>query len=290
LTQVNRAARAGRTMAVMNDRQERLRAPDPGAAAKALLARGWSVIPIERLGKRPVVPWQIYQSRLPSAAEVEAWFGAKRQLNVGVVTGAVSNLVVLDVDSRHGGDESLTWLEVEHGPLPRTVEAKSGGGGRHLYFAHPGGSVPSRAALAPGIDVRADGGCIVAPPSLHAGGGRYEWVRGRSPDEAPPAPLPQWLLELARPPGARAGRPPEQWRSLLAEGVAQGRRNSTLASLAGHLLGRGVDPKVAQELLLAWNRVRCRPPLPDEEAARVVESITRLMQRKSGGRPPGGPG
>jgi hypothetical protein len=290
LTQVKRAARGGRTIASMNDRQERLEAPDPGAAAKALLARGWSVIPIEPRGKRPVVPWQIYQSRLPSPAEVEAWFGIRRQLNVGIVTGAVSNLAVLDIDSRHGGDESLTWLEVEHGPLPRTVEARSGGGGRHLYFAHPGGSVPSRTGLAPGIDVRADGGCVVAPPSLHPGGGRYEWARGRSPAEASPAPLPDWLLELIRPSGARAGRPVAQWRTLVAEGVVQGKRNSTLASLAGHLLWRGVDPKVALELLLAWNRVRCRPPLPDEEAVRVVESITRLMRRKSGGGPPGGPG
>ncbi len=288
MTQINRAARERCTIAVMNDRQQRLKAPDPGAAAKALLARGWSVIPIEPRGKRPVVPWQIYQSRLPSAAEVEAWFGTKRQLNFGIVTGAVSNLVVLDVDSRHGGDESLTWLEVEHGPLARTIEAKSGGGGRHLYFAHPGGSVPNRAGLAPGIDLRADGGCIVAPPSLHPGGGRYEWARGRSPDEASLAPVPAWLLQLVLPAAARRG--PEQWRGLVREGVVEGKRNSTLASLAGHLLWRGVDPKVALDLLLAWNRVRCRPPLADVEAARVVDSITRLMRRKAGEKTRAGPG
>ncbi len=64
--------------------------------------------------------------------------------------------------------------------------------------------------------------------------------------------------------------------------VPEGTRNSTLASLAGHLLWHGVDPQVAFDLLLAFNRVRCRPPLPDEEVARVVASITRLHERERG--------
>jgi hypothetical protein len=63
------------------------------------------------------------------------------------------------------------------------------------------------------------------------------------------------------------------------EGVSEGERNATLASLTGHLLWRGVDPQVVLELMLAWNRTRCRPPLSDEEAARVVESIVRLRGR-----------
>jgi hypothetical protein len=65
------------------------------------------------------------------------------------------------------------------------------------------------------------------------------------------------------------------------EGVDEGSRNNALASLAGHLLWRGVDPQVALELLLAWNRVRCRPPLADNEVAQVVDSITRLHEQKS---------
>ena len=82
---------------------------------------------------------------------------------MGIVTDAVSGLVVLDVDPRHGCEESLKNLEREHGPLPRTLEAMTGGGGRHIYFAHPGGSVRNRVGITPGIDLRGDGGCIVAP-------------------------------------------------------------------------------------------------------------------------------
>jgi len=63
------------------------------------------------------------------------------------------------------------------------------------------------------------------------------------------------------------------------EGVEAGARNNTIASLSGHLLWRGVDPPVVMELLLCWNRVRCRPPLPDEEVARTVASITRTHRR-----------
>ena len=80
-------------------------------------------------------------------------------------------------------------------------------------------------------------------------------------------------------PGAQAkhaGHSPEHWRRLARDGVDEGARNASLASLAGHLLWHEVDPEVAMELLLAWNRTRCRPPLEDAEVARVVESIARL--------------
>jgi hypothetical protein len=260
---------------------------DVHAAALSYRARGWSVIPIEPRGKRPLVPWQEYQSRPARADELEAWFGDRRgahgdrksgEHNVGIVTGAVSGLVVLDVDAAHGGDASLAELELEHGPLPATIEAKSGGGGRHLYFAHPGGEVHNRAGIAPGIDLRGDGGCIVAPPSIHPSGKRYVWRPGRGPDDARLAPLPAWLLALLQP-GARIGHSLAHWRSLARAGVREGERNSTIASFAGHLLWHGVDAEVALELLLAWNRARCRPPLADDEVASVVASIAGLHER-----------
>lgn len=249
------------------------------AAALELLARGWSVIPIEPRGKRPIVAWTEFQSRQATLEEVERWFGAARTPNLGVVTGAVSNLVVIDVDVQRGGSQSLALLELEHGNLPDTVEAKTGGGGQHLYFSHPGGVVHNRVGLAPGLDVRGDGGCVVAPPSVHPSGQRYAWMPGHAPDEIALAPTAAWLQCFVRPSAARPGHPLSHWRKLMREGVAEGSRNDTLASLTGHLLWQGVDPQVALELLLAWNRMRCRPPLPDEEVAQVVESISRLHRQ-----------
>jgi hypothetical protein len=249
------------------------------AAARACLARGWSIVPVEPRGKRPVVAWLEFQHRRPTPDEVGQWFGRRRDANLGIVTGAVSGLVVIDVDPRHGGEASLASLEAEHGPLERTVEATTGGGGRHYYFAHPGGTVPNRVGFASGMDLRGDGGLVVAPPSVHPNGRRYAWVPGRAPDEAPLAPIPRWLLALVRPPGAHAGHSIADWRALVRDGVNEGSRNNTIASLAGHLLWHGVDPQVVLELLLAWNQARCRPPLAGDEVARVVESITRLHER-----------
>jgi hypothetical protein len=236
---------------------------------------GWSVIPIAPRGKQPLVRWQVYQHRQPHAPEVSDWFRQWPDANLAIVTGVVSGLVVLDVDPRHGGDASLRELERRHGPIAETVEVRSGGGGRHLYFHHSGEIIRNRVGIAPGLDLRGDGGYVVAPPSVHASGEPYRWER--SPDVCRLAPLPRWVSEAAESESPR-GHPVSHWRRLLRDGVGEGERNNTIASLAGHLLRHGVDPEVATELLLAWNAARCRPPLASEEVVRTLQSIARLHQ------------
>jgi Bifunctional DNA primase/polymerase, N-terminal/Primase C terminal 1 (PriCT-1) len=257
-----------------------LTSPMEGAAFD-YAARGWSVIPIEAHGKRPIVAWQEFQRRIATSDEIADWFRRWPRANVAIVTGAVSGLVVLDIDPQHGGADSVAELEAMHDRLPPTVAAATGGGGRHLYFLHPRAGVRNKVGLAPGIDVRADGGCVVAPPSTHPSGRRYVWIHARAPDELPLAPLPGWLHALIRDGGNRPGHPLAHWRELARDGVREGQRNNTIASFAGHLLWHGVDPEVVLHLLLAWNRSRCVPPLPDDEVARVVESIVRLHEQDS---------
>ena len=242
---------------------------------------GWSVIPIECRGKRPLIRWQVYQYRRVDPAEMAEWFRRWPDANIGVVTGMVSNLVVLDLDPRHGADASLEQLEREHGPFAETVEARTGGGGRHLYFAHSGQILRNRVGIAPGVDLRGDGGYVVAPPSVHACGESYRWER--SPHVSCLTPLPEWLLRAEPDDRTHRGHPLNHWRRLLREGVAEGERNNTIASLAGHLLWHGVDPEVTAELLLSWNVTRCRPPLDYEEVLRTVESIVRRHQREEDG-------
>jgi hypothetical protein len=162
-------------------------------AAQAYLARGWSVLPVEPRGKRPLIAWRKLQSRRAAADEAGRWFERWPDANVAIVTGRLSRLVVLDVDPRHGGAESLAAFEAENGPLPATLEALTGGGGRHLYFRHPGARTANRVGLRPGIDLRGDGGCVVAPPSVHPSGRRYAWRAGHAPDELAAAPLPESL-------------------------------------------------------------------------------------------------
>ena len=248
-------------------------------SALRYLLRGWSVIPLRARSKRPAVRWQQYQHRLASEQEVRDWFDIWPSANVGIVTGAVSGLVVLDVDPQHGGEESLQELEEVHEPLPNTVEAVTGGGGRHVYFAYPGVFIHNRVGLEPGIDLRGDGGYIVAPPSVHPSGHRYTWKSSHHPKSTPLADMPNWLTKLATSEAQHKGHPLAHWRKLVKEGVDEGERNNTIASMAGHLLWRGVDPQVVLDLLMCWNAIRCRPPLPDDEVARTVDSITRLHSK-----------
>lgn len=235
-------------------------------------------------GKQPLVPWVEHQQRRATPDEVRGWYRRWPLANVGIVTGQISNLVVIDIDPAHGGEDSLRDLMARFGALPPTLTAHTGGGGRHLYFSAPADPVPvrSRVGVAPGIDVRAEGGMIVAPPSIHPSGNHYEWISGGA--SVAPAPLPRWLKALIqgmRPAGQ--GHGVSYWRDLAAEGVGEGARNSTIASFAGHLMWCGVDLDVIKELLLCWNRVRAHPPLSDDEVIRTVESIHRTHARQHGG-------
>lgn len=248
-------------------------------AALQYRTHGLSVIPVAPRGKRPLIDWKEYQRRLPAEHEIREWWKKHPEANVAIVCGQVSGILVLDVDGPEA-QEALRGRE-----LPATPTAATGRG-RHYYFACPAYPVPSHAALGgiKGIDIRGDGGCAVAPPSVHASGRRYHWIDGLGLFEAPLAPCPDWLLELIGPqPENRApGRSPEEWRRLVSEGVEEGARNNAVASLAGHLLRRGVDPYVVLELALIWNRAKCRPPLDDEEVVATVNSIARREARRRG--------
>ena len=143
-------------------------------AALAYLVKGWSVIPVGQ-DKRPLVPWEQFQHRLPTEAEVRGWYQQHPQAGVGIVCGKVSGLIVLDMDPRNGGDQTLLdWAE-KGWLLPQGPQAKTGGGGVHFYFKHPGGDIPTIPSLAPGIDLKAEGSYVVAPPSLHPSGRKYQW-------------------------------------------------------------------------------------------------------------------
>ena len=248
----------------------------PQEAALRYLSYGWSVIPFRPREKRPLLKWEAYQSNHPSIDQVKKWFGEHPKANVGVVTGSISGLVVLDIDPAHGGDDSLLELEEQYGEVPQTVESLTGGGGRHIYFRHPGGIVHNKVGLAAGIDLRGDGGVVVAPPSIHPSGRNYCWEVSHHPDDTRLAKMPAWLLRLAQGPDGPKGHPLRHWRALVREGVSEGERNSSLASFVGHLLWHGVDRDIVQELMLCWNQSRCRPPLSDEEVVSVVDSINRL--------------
>lgn len=163
-------------------------------------------------GKHPRTPHGMKDASI-NDVQIESWWNRWPDANIGVKTGASPGSIVLDIDPRNGGAESLAELEAEYGELPATVEALTGGGGRHLVFQHPGGKCAGE--IAPGIDVKGNGGYIVVAPSIHVSGQRYRWRDGHGPLERQPAALPGWLRlllcpewkpdELPRPAGNRPG-------------------------------------------------------------------------------------
>lgn len=199
---------------------------------------------------------------------IRHFWASKPDANIAIATGSV---VVLDIDPRHGGDRSLADLERAHGQLPPTWRVRTGGGGMHIYFTAPTGASVCNSAgkLGDGIDVRGRGGYVVAPPSRHISGRHYEWAAGKDV-----APIPSWVVAAAQEP-KQATTLATDWRNLVRNGVAEGKRNDAAARLAGHLLRRYVDPHVTLELVMAWNVSRCTPPLPPLEITTIVNSIAK---------------
>ena len=214
------------------------------------------------------------------ADTVARWF-TNSSLNIGIATGADSGIIVLDVDPRHDGDETLAALEQEHGPLPETWRFLTGGGGEHILFRHPGRRISNSAgALGAGLDIRGDGGYIVAPPSRHVCGRPYAISVDHHPEDIAFTDAPEWLLaRIATPKKTGKAKKTAEWRNLSRDGAANGERNVTIARLSGLLLGRRIDPHVCLDLMLAYNATRCRPPLPEDEVAMTVASIARREYR-----------
>ena len=207
-------------------------------------------------------------------AQIAAWWDGTYLYNVGIATGG--GLVVLDVDVNHAagkyGDETLAELEREHGPLPETWTCLTGGGGVHYYFACEDPALTVGTGFAPGLDYRGAGGYVVAPPSLHANGRSYEWEAAHLPGKTPLAPLPGWLHNLMLEGRKQAPRT----RTEAAPGkVQEGGRNDTLFRLASSLRGKGLGEAGITAALLAENRERCVPPLPDAEVEKIARSAGR---------------
>jgi hypothetical protein len=211
---------------------------------------------------------------------IHRWWRLEPQYNVAIATGAISGVFVVDVDGLDAEFE-LRRLEAEHGALPPTIEAITARG-RHVYFRLPEVPVRNSASkIAPGIDTRGDGGYVLAPPSIHPSGKRYAW----SVDTARTvAPAPDWLLDRIGgcTEGNGSARPASEWRAMVAAGVDEGARDCTCARLAGHLLRRFIDPHVVLDLMQCWNATRCRPPLPEQDVFRIVNSICSKERQRRG--------
>lgn len=240
-------------------------------AALDCAKRGWRVFPVRPQAKEPLVKnWSTLATT--DQKQIVNWWTQFSTANIGIATGKQSGLFVLDVDGGEGY-ASLRALETERGELPGTVTSKTGSGGLHFFFQYPAFDLRNSAGkLGPCLDVRGEGGYIIAAGSIHPNGRHYEWDSDGHPDDLGVAEAPPWLLNLSR--EAKVCKTADGASGEMGA-ILDGRRNETLASFAGLLRSRGLNLKGVRAALLGINEENCRPPLSQSEVERIAASIAR---------------
>lgn len=228
---------------------------------------GFSVIPSGggELHKSPLVSWAPYQGRQPSDADLETWQQELQPRLWGMVTGAISGVVVIDADTL----EAKAELEAELGK-PHVITPRGGG---HFYFAYPGYHVKTVAGILPGVDIRADGGFANLVGTWPDG--EYQILRLPTPDNLLPwGSLPERLRAALN--GSKASAAAGK---VISEIIPEGQRNATLASLAGTMRQRGMSQSAIEAALLETNALQCQPPLSDKEVMEIARSVSRYKPR-----------
>lgn len=243
---------------------------------------GLRPIPIIPGTKRPAVNWRSLQTGVLSRAVIKRLFIQSNDEDfLGFITGERSGIVVLDIDIKNGGKGSLATL----GSFPITPKVRTGSGGLHYYFKWPGYPVKNFAGKLPGVDLRGDGGFVVAPPTLHPDTQKpYSWIV--PPWSIPFATLPWQIVRLVDRKSSFTSTKSDMGSTKTGDsdgsflaGVGEGRRNQRAAELAGRYFGKGLSENEVIVILSCWNQ-KNSPPISQQELLSVIQSIKELEGRK----------
>lgn len=257
------------------------------------MARGWSVVPVRRGEKMPAIPWARHQSAPAHEAIIRAWFDTDPTMGLGLVQGRHVGTIILDFDGELG---LATLAQLEAKGLPNGIRQFTPRGGVHVMLAHPGVHVPTRKNVLPGMDIRGDGGFVVAHPSLGSNGRPYAWDADAHPDEAPLEDVPAWLLgtitgpvhtetgqaEIIRAPSPAGplGLPVER----VTDGREQYMRDTILAVCRDLRDSLGRMPTPAELIEAAWPQYAARVDFTrpgrgrDEFEAKARYTLARIAQ------------
>ena len=229
------------------------------------LTLGYSIFPLVPGDKRPGVKWEKFQTRHIEKDEWREWWGEHPDSNIAIVTGELSNVDVIDVDSEEGRKELENQL-----PAGFKTQIVKTPRGYHYFFRHTDG-VRNKAQFIKDCDVRGGGGYVVAPPST-VKGHKYRWLPGHTPEDALLQEIPEPLLGKILEGSKKAKekkKPVDPIRVL--EGIPEGERDNTLFKYACRLRSQGLKKKEAL-LLVLQAAENCVPPFPEDEAKAKVES------------------
>jgi len=248
-------------------------------ASYYLTQLGWNIIPVGS-DKKPLVDWKEYQTKKVTEARLKTWFMLYPSANIGVITGKISNLTVVDIDPRHNG----SYIPFEG---IQTVKSKTGGNGYHVFFRFEEGFI-TKAGIQEGIDIRNESGYVVLPPSIHLSGAAYSWIIG--PEKLKPIELPDFVKKWKNKISIK-GQQVSNWDSKILTGVGEGERNEKAASVAGKLLKNHPEKEWETDAwihLVNWND-KNSPPLQISELRATFESIKkRELSHRSGTETPRG--
>lgn len=269
-------------------------------AALQYAARGWPVFPLYEMaggdcscgrpacrdaGKHPRTRNGLSDATTDED-QIRAWWSKTPRANVAIRTGSESGLLVLDVDPIKGGSESFDELMLSNGALDECPESHTGSGGRHFLFKHPGFKTGNRANFRPGLDIRGDGGYIVAPPSNHYSGGHYQWDTIFD-DETPLPEPPAWLLKLILESSSTDPIPYERipYNGELSQSVSVILERNQFARSRFDRSKRGLDDKSESGCDFSLAAILAREKIPGgeiENAIRHSRALAGLEEKRDG--------
>jgi archaellum biogenesis ATPase FlaH len=236
-----------------------------GKLALNYAAQGFHVFPLRPLSKLPATSNGFYAATTDEAT-IRKWWNENEDYNIGLRSGLVSAVTVVDLDGSEGRNSFFDAIP-EGETWPETLTVATPSGGCHLYFQYEP-SLGQTTKFLPDVDVRNDGGYVVAPGSSIDNG--VEQLAYAVELDAPIAPLPFWILELQDKKRVATKAVPEP-----GLGIGEGSRNDSLARIAGALRRQGIQADAIESTLRHLNEELCEPPLEDEEVSLIAKSVSR---------------
>lgn len=239
-------------------------------AAIEYASKGMAVFPLKPRDKKPLTKHGVNDATTDFDT-IEKWWKKNPNANIGIACGQISGgLLVIDLDERENGVsgfDSLHEWESANGELPETARTITGKGGSHILY-RVDHKENNRVDLLDGVDVRSDGGYIVAPPSIHPNGNRYEWEY--DPEEYDIAEADETVMQLLS-----VGKKVEVDNFTMPDKVGKGSRNDTMYKLACSFQAKNLPDSVIRASMSAANNEMCEPPLSDDELDKIIQSALR---------------